>query len=110
MRRRSRQQGAGSSWRSSTSCPRGLCWWAGNKAEASADQIHRLQDEIERLRNQGQQLPEAMQAELERLRKERTQNLQDRLGVRVLEIDSKTGGLYYLDPDRIDVATQTEAQ
>jgi hypothetical protein len=83
---------------------------AGDKTEASAEQVRRLQEEIDRLRNQGQQMPEGLQAELERLRKERTQNLQDRLGVRVLEIDAKTGGLYYLDPDRIDIATQAEAQ
>jgi hypothetical protein len=80
------------------------------EAEAGADQIRRLQLEIDRLRNQGHELPEALQAELERLRKERTQNLQDRLAVRVLEIDPKTGGLYYLDPDRIDITTPGQAQ
>jgi hypothetical protein len=83
---------------------------AEDKAEAGADQIRRLQAEIDRLRNQGQQLPEALQAELERLRKERTQNLQERLAVRVLEIDAKTGGLYYLDPDRIDLPDKDHAQ
>jgi hypothetical protein len=80
------------------------------KTEASADQIRRLQVEIDRLHNQGHELPEALQAELERLRKERTQNLQDRLAVLVLEIDAKTGGLYFLDPDRIDITGPGQAQ
>jgi hypothetical protein len=81
-----------------------------DKPEASADQIRRLQEEIDRLRNQGQQSPEALQAELERLRRERTQNLQDRLAVRVLEIDARTGALYYLDPDRIDITDKNRAK
>jgi hypothetical protein len=79
-------------------------------AEANPERIRRLQEEIERLRNQGLALPEDFQKELERLRKESRQNLQDRLAMRVLEIDANTGGLYYLDPDRIDITTEAKAR
>jgi hypothetical protein len=78
--------------------------------EANPERIRRLQEEIERLRSQGLALPEDFQKELERLRKESKQNLQDRLAMRVLEIDAATGGLYYLDPERIDISTVTKAR
>jgi hypothetical protein len=78
--------------------------------EANPERIRRLQDEIERLRSQGLALPEDFQKELERLRKESKQNLQDRLAMRVLEIDPATGGLYYLDPERIDIGTDAKAR
>src|SRR5438067_793065 len=80
---------------------------SGDNPDANPERIRRLQDEIERLRNEGFALPDRLQAELEQLRKESKQNLQDRLAVRVLEIDGKTGRLYYLDPDRVDL---TEAK
>lgn len=80
---------------------------SGDYPDANPERIRRLQEEIERLHNQGLALPEELEKELERLRKESKQNLQDRLALRVLEIDGKTGGLYYLEPDRVDL---TEAK
>src|ERR1700730_17923121 len=64
---------------------------SGETPDSSPERIRRMQDEIERLRKQGVALPEELQRELERLRKESKQNLQDRLAVRVLEIDGSTG-------------------
>jgi hypothetical protein len=82
---------------------------SSDTADSNTERIRRLQEEIERLRNQGVALPEESQKELERLRKEVKQNLQDRLAMRVLEIDGSTGGLYFLDPDRVDILNETKA-
>jgi hypothetical protein len=79
-------------------------------ADANPERIRRLQDEIDRLRNEGLALPEEFQKELERLRKESKQNLQDRLAMRVLEIDPNSGGLYYLDPERVDIVNEAKAR
>ncbi|HKI36812.1 MAG TPA: hypothetical protein VKA46_33480 [Gemmataceae bacterium] len=53
--------------------------------------------------------PEKLRAELEQLRKAKMQVLQERLAVRVLEIDAKTGKLYYNDPERAEVSNEAEA-
>jgi hypothetical protein len=48
--------------------------------------------------------------ELERLRTEKIDTLQQRLFVRVLEIDADTGKLYYQEPDqRLEIASQEDA-
>src|SRR5438093_1076580 len=57
-----------------------------------------------------------LRRELERLRADREQLLRDRdtalkrLAIRVLEIDRTDGRLYYYDPERVEVATQADAQ
>lgn len=48
--------------------------------------------------------------ELERLRREKMEVLQQRLAIQVLEIDAATGKLYYHDPDRVEIASQAEAR
>jgi len=78
--------------------------------DTSADRLRRLQEELDRLRQEGTELPVDQRAELERLRKERKELLQDRLAVRVLEIDPANGGLYYLVPERKDIKSQEDAQ
>jgi hypothetical protein len=48
--------------------------------------------------------------ELERLRNEKIQVLQQRLFIRVLEIDPDTGKLYYREPDGVrEIASQADA-
>jgi hypothetical protein len=60
--------------------------------------------------------PAELRREIERLRADREQLLRDRdtvlkrLAIRVLEIDRNTGGLYYYDPERVEIASQADAQ
>jgi len=63
-------------------------------------ELQRRVQELERLRIQYKpQIDlDRLRAELERLRKEKIQALQERLFVRVLEIDPRTGALSYPDP------------
>lgn len=49
------------------------------------------------------------QAEIDRLRKLREESL-ERLLVRVLEIDRDTGRLFYREPERVEVASEADAQ
>jgi hypothetical protein len=85
-------------------------------AEGSAadlEKLHQLQAELERLRQQGQVLTPEKEAELHRLEREREEKLkglQQRLLVRVLEIDPGTGKLYINDPERIEIRNQADAQ
>ncbi|HZT80189.1 MAG TPA: hypothetical protein VFA26_08205 [Gemmataceae bacterium] len=76
---------------------------------AEAARLRELEAELERLRQQKAEMPKDQRDELERLRQERQKALQQRLRIRVLQIDPKTGALFYLDPDRVDVGTQARA-
>jgi hypothetical protein len=49
-------------------------------------------------------------AELERLRQQKAIALQNRLSVRVLEIDGDNGKLFYYDPDRAEIKNEAEAR
>jgi DNA repair exonuclease SbcCD ATPase subunit len=58
---------------------------------------------------------EKVRRELDRLRKEKILNLQDRLAVRVVDMDAKTGDIAWFDPSRPDeplakITTAKEAQ
>ncbi len=54
---------------------------------------------------------ELERAEFDRARlQERLDSVLKRLAIRVLEIDKDTGRLYYYDPDRVEVATDADAQ
>ncbi|MBY0525531.1 MAG: hypothetical protein K2R98_19155 [Gemmataceae bacterium] len=55
------------------------------------------------------QLVEQERRELERLRKEKIEALQQRLVIHVLEIDGDTGTLYYRGQERVPIATAAEA-
>jgi hypothetical protein len=85
-------------------------------AEGSAtdlEKLRQLQAELERLRQQGQVLTPEKEAEMQRLQREReekTKALEQRLLVRVLEIDPGTGKLYINDPERIEVRNQADAR
>jgi hypothetical protein len=67
-------------------------------------ELQRRTHELERLRAayKPQVDLDRVRAELEQLRKEKNQVLQDRLFVRVLEIDPKDGALWYPDPSTPD--------
>lgn len=67
---------------------------------ALEQELQRRTQELGRLRARykAQMDLDRVRAELEQLRKEKNQVLQDRLFVRVLEIDAKNGTLWYPDP------------
>jgi hypothetical protein len=51
------------------------------------------------------------QRELHRLRTERIETLQQRLTIRVLEIDADSGKLYYFEPEqRVEITSQADAR
>ncbi len=57
----------------------------------------------------GSDTVEQLRAEVERLRKEKGQPLQDRLAVRVLQIDPANGTLVYYAPQRVEVRSEADA-
>src|SRR5579872_6865186 len=70
-------------------------------AEQTSEDLRRLEQERQRLQQQldearrnGQEAPRELQEQMERLRREQAKALQERLAVRVLEIDGRTGKLY----------------
>jgi len=82
---------------------------ADEAATLRPERVRKLEEEMERLRHQLRDTPHDLRAELEKLRREKIEVLQDKLAIRVLEIDSASGRLYYRDPERIEVATQAKA-
>jgi hypothetical protein len=81
----------------------------GSAATTPEEEIQRLRDEVARLREQHNDSPEKLRAEIERLRREKAQVLQERLAVRVLEIDADTGRLFTNDPERTEVRDEADA-
>ncbi len=77
---------------------------------ARSERERQLNDELEQLRRRQPDLSRRVQEELDRLRREKVQALQERLAVRVLEIDGSTGKLYFRDPDRVEIRNQAEAR
>jgi hypothetical protein len=73
------------------------------------ERVRKLEEELERLRRQLRDTPQDVRAELEKLRREKIQVLQEKLSIRVLEIDAASGKLYYRDPERIEIASQAKA-
>jgi hypothetical protein len=77
------------------------------------EKIRQEQERLAKLQAQGQAPTEeqmqklrALQAELER---QRTLALQQRLVVRVLEIDADTGKLYFRAPERVEIRNEADA-
>ena len=68
----------------------------------------RLQQQLEEARRRGE-TPRELQEKMEELRRQQAKALQERLAVRVLEIDGRTGKLYYLDPERVEVRDEADA-
>src|SRR5947208_1969879 len=50
-----------------------------------------------------------LEKELEQLREAKRNVLQERVAVRVLEIDDRTGQLYYYGPERIEIRNEADA-
>ena len=73
------------------------------------ERMRKLEEELARLRREGGDARPDFRAELEKLRQEKIEVLQEKLAIRVLEIDAATGKLYYRDPERIEIATQAKA-
>lgn len=75
----------------------------GAGAEETPDErLRRLEQEVEQLRRQAAEAPAQPL--------EKGLPLQERLAVRVLEIDPATGALFYRDPERVDVANEARAR
>jgi hypothetical protein len=77
---------------------------------ASEERLRSLEQEVQQLRQARGEVPERLRAELERLRKEKGKALEKRLAVRVLEIDTETGQLFYRDPDRLQIDDEAVAR
>jgi hypothetical protein len=84
----------------------------GESPEAHAARELRLKElEAEAAkRPAGEDLPAKLREELERLKKLSAEALQQRLTVRVLEVDGRTGKLYYREPDLIEIAGPADAR
>ncbi len=76
---------------------------------ALEERLRAKEEEVERLRQSGRDMPKELRDEIEKLRQEKGKALQKRLAVRVLEIDADTGKLYYRDPERILVPDEAAA-
>jgi hypothetical protein len=77
------------------------------RAREREERLRELERELQEKERSGDELSAKKRQELQRLR---TEQLQQRLVVRVLEIDGKTGKLYYRDPDRVEVRNQADAR
>jgi hypothetical protein len=77
---------------------------------AREERLRILEAEAARKGQVGEEVPGLLRNEIEKLRKERISALQTRLSVRVLEIDEKTGKLYYRDPERKEIASEEDAR
>jgi hypothetical protein len=73
------------------------------------ERLRSLEKELARKDPLGAAVPAQLREEIERLRREKIQALQTRLTVRVLEIDDKTGKLYYRNPERVELRDQADA-
>jgi hypothetical protein len=76
---------------------------------ALEERLRQREEEVERLRQSGRDMPKELRDEIEKLRQEKGKALQKRLSMRVLEIDPETGKLYYRDPERIPVPDEAAA-
>ena len=82
----------------------------GSAAAADAERLRQLEREVERLRREVRERPPEMREELERLRREKLKVLQQRLLIRVLQIDPASGKLFATDPERIEIRNQADAR
>jgi hypothetical protein len=71
--------------------------------------MRKLEEELERLRRQSRNTPADARAELDQLRQEKMKTLQEKMAIRVLEIDAGTGRLYYRDPERLEIPSEARA-
>ncbi len=76
---------------------------------AREERLRNLEKELAHREPFGAGVPAQLREEIERLRREKIETLQKRLWVRVLEIDDKTGKLYYRNPERVEIRDQADA-
>jgi hypothetical protein len=76
---------------------------------ALEERLRAKEEEVERLRQSGRDMPKELQDEIEKLRQEKGKALQKRLAVRVLEINADTGKLYYRDPEMLPILDEAAA-
>jgi hypothetical protein len=82
---------------------------AGDRPSTQEEELRRLKRELQR---RIRETPQALQQEIEELRQQKIQVLQDRLAIRLLEINEH-GRLIYRDaihPEGVPVTTETDAQ
>jgi hypothetical protein len=72
-------------------------------------ELAKLRLEVKSLRKPGELADSERQA-LESLRQEKIGTLQQRLAVRVLEIDAETGKLFQYDPERVEIRNESDAR
>src|SRR5260370_23959790 len=75
---------------------------------AMAARLRELEAELAKIRSEGGD-PRALQEQLDKLRQQLGKSIKDRIAVRVLEIDGKTGKLNFYDPDRHEIRKQTDS-
>jgi hypothetical protein len=81
-----------------------------DKERRLEEQLRAAESELARMDRSGVTVTDQMRKEIEELRKAKVKALQDRLAVRVLEIDGQSGRLYYRDPDRVEITSQADAR
>lgn len=76
--------------------------------ESERQELERLR-QMARTRRPAAGVAEEERQEVERLRREKIETLQQRLRIRVLEIDADNGRLFAFDPERVEVADEASA-
>jgi sRNA-binding carbon storage regulator CsrA len=76
---------------------------------AMAEQLRHLEEQLAKIREEGGDTA-TLKDQVEKLRQQLGKSIKDRIAVRVLEIDGKTGALYYNDPERIEIHKQEDAE
>ena len=82
---------------------------AAPPSEPEKQELRRLRREVRELQ-QKSALTETDRRELKHLKEEKGQPLERRLAIRVLEIDSASGKLFYYDPERAEIPDEAVAR
>jgi hypothetical protein len=84
---------------------------ADNPAGAAIEErLRQLQDQLRQLEQQGKAPSPELLAEYQKWLDMKKDTLQQRLVVRVLEIDADTGKLYFRTPERVEIRNEADAR
>lgn len=85
---------------------------AEGPADGAADRarLRELERQVEQLRKEGREPTPEDRRRLQQLHEDQVKRLEQRLLVRVLEIDPGSGKLYVTDPERIEIRDQAGAR